>query len=103
MAKTRYFYTFESKDQDNNFRKFDTTLYPKVEQQEDDTIIVSKSGDRLDLLAYKYYGDVTLWWVIAQANQIGKGTLNVLAGTTLRIPQSLEKIYTKLDIINRNR
>ena len=103
MAKSRYFYSFESKDKDKNFRKYDSTLYPKIEHEEDDIIIVSKSGDRFDLLAYQYYGDVTLWWVIAQANQLGKGTLNVPAGTTLHIPQNLDKIYAKLDTINRNR
>jgi phage tail protein X len=26
------------------------------------------SGDRLDLLAYKYYGDTTKWWQISDAN-----------------------------------
>lgn len=26
-------------------------------------------GDRLDLLAYRYYGDPTKWWVVADANR----------------------------------
>lgn len=25
-------------------------------------------GDRLDLLAYRYYGDASKWWIIADAN-----------------------------------
>ncbi len=28
-----------------------------------------KEGDRLDLLAYKYYGDPKRWWLISDANQ----------------------------------
>jgi copper chaperone CopZ len=27
-----------------------------------------REGDRLDLLAYKYYGDATRWWLISDAN-----------------------------------
>jgi len=26
-------------------------------------------GDRLDLLAFRYYGDPTKWWIIADANR----------------------------------
>ena len=30
---------------------------------------IIKEGDRLDLLAYKYYGDPTKFWLICDANQ----------------------------------
>ena len=42
--------------------------------------------DRLDVLAQKYYGDSSLWYVIANANNIGKGTICIHEGTILRIP-----------------
>ncbi len=29
---------------------------------------IVEQGDRLDLLAYRYYGDAGKWWVIADAN-----------------------------------
>lgn len=99
----RYTYTNQTLDKDKSFRKFSTTLYPKIEEKNSDIIIRTNSGDRLDLLANRYYGDVTLWWIIAQANNIGKGTLNIKAGTLLRIPQELETIFSDLETINRNR
>lgn len=40
---------------------------------------------RIDLIAYKYYGDVRLWWVIAEANGIGN-PLELQPGAMLRIP-----------------
>lgn len=101
--KDRYFYSPILKDEEEGFRKRKSTLYPKIEQHDDDIIITTNIGDRLDLLANRYYGDVTMWWIIAQANNIGKGNLNVLPGTRLRIPQDLTRIYSDLEKINRNR
>ena len=97
----RYAYTYETRDADKRFRKLDSTLYPKILPDDSDVYIITNIGDRLDLLANKYYNDVNLWWLIAQANQIGKGTLNVVPGTQLRIP--IAKIFTDLETINRTR
>ncbi len=33
------------------------------------TTYIVKEGDRLDLLAYTYYGDPTKFWLICDANQ----------------------------------
>lgn len=33
------------------------------------TTYIVKEGDRLDLLAYAYYGDPTKFWLICDANQ----------------------------------
>ena len=99
----RYESTIKSRDRDKNFRKQDSTLYPKIELDDSDIYIITNIGDRLDLLASKYFNDVNLWWVIAQANHIGKGTLNIIPGTQLRIPQNLSKIFTDLETINRTR
>lgn len=69
----------------NRFRE--TTLYPgNIPRKEDDLYIYVRGGERLDNLASKYYKDPTLWWVIALANNIGKGTLFIPAGMRLRIP-----------------
>lgn len=101
--KDRYSYSQIQKDTINQFRKIKSTLYPKIEQDNSDVIITSTIGDRLDLLAYRYYGDVTLWWIIAQANSIKNATLNIIPGTRLRISQNLEKIFNDLETINRKR
>ena len=99
----RYNFTDETRDKDNGFRKLNSTIYPKIELDDSDEYIITNIGDRLDLLASKYYNDVNLWWVIAQANHIGKGTLNIVPGTQLRIPQNISNIFNDLETINQTR
>jgi hypothetical protein len=48
-------------------------------------------GERLDILAGKYYGNGNLWWVIAAASGIGWG-IQAPPGTNLRIPTNLAQI-----------
>ena len=71
----------------NNIVSNATTIYSDVPESDDDIYIITQYGDRLDLLAYKYYNDTTLWWYIAKANNI-KAVMNVPEGTSLRIPGS---------------
>lgn len=52
---------------------------------------ISKEGDRLDHLAGKFYGNGTLWWIIAAASGIGWG-LQVPPGTIIKIPRKLSQI-----------
>lgn len=40
---------------------------------------------RIDLIAWQYYRDVNLWWIIAEVNNIGN-PLDIEPGTVLRIP-----------------
>jgi len=44
-------------------------------------------GERFDNIAYKFYGDSTLWYVIAQANNYVKGTLYPRPNEVIRIPR----------------
>lgn len=53
-------------------------------------ISVGEEG-RLDLIAYQYYKNPTLWWVIAYFNNI-IDPFEVPAGTVLKIP-SKESVY----------
>ncbi len=82
-------------------RVYKTTIYPVITPMDSDLQIVSNEGDYLDTLAYKYYGDPTLWFIIALANPgIGKGRLSVDSGITLRIPTDVNFIidqFTKLN------
>jgi len=91
----------------NKFNKrtkkvYGTIIYPKIERHEEDFYIDVLVEDRLDNLAYQYYEDVTLWWIIANANKldrasnygitqkmdkgIGKGSMFVEPGQRIRIP-----------------
>tara|TARA_R100001015_G_C4524805_1_gene92823 strand:+ start:51 stop:338 length:288 start_codon:yes stop_codon:yes gene_type:complete len=75
----------------------ETTIYPgNIERNEDDIYIYVRAGIRLDNLAYTYYKDTSLWWIIALANDIGKGTLFVPAGMRIRIPNKTSEYIQKL-------
>lgn len=47
---------------------------------------------RLDIIAYQYYKDSQLWWIIAQANHIYDPLLDLEPGFILRIP-AIESLY----------
>lgn len=67
-------------------RRAATTII-QIPNSELDQYIQITSPERLDKLAVEFYGDVTMWWVIAAANGIGKGTFLISSNTVLRIPQ----------------
>ena len=51
--------------------------------------LVLRRGQRLEQLAYTAYGDPTLWWVIADANDVPDEYFDDLpVGTTMRIPNA---------------
>ena len=58
-----------------------TTIYLSVPERNDDLYFIAQEGDRCDNLAYKFYGDVTLWWFIARVNHLTSN--NIPAGTSL--------------------
>lgn len=81
-------------------RVYKTTAYPVIFPTDSDIQVVSNEGDYLDSLAYKYYGDPTLYWIIAAANKIGKGRLSVTPGLTLRIPVNVNEIVDQFNRLN---
>ncbi len=81
-------------------RVYRSTVYPPVVPSSTDLVIVSNEGDFLDTLAYKYYSDPTLFWIIANVNNIGKGRFSIKPGTTLRIPTDISSVINKFNKIN---
>ena len=63
-----------------------------IPKSNEDKYVVSQTGDRLDTLAYQYYGDASLWWIIAAANNIHNAPFGLKDGTILRIPQNFIEI-----------
>lgn len=57
----------------------DTTPEP------DDVFHIVQAGDRIDLLAYRYLGDPTLWWIICDYNDIFF-PFDLEVGIVLRVP-----------------
>tara|TARA_R100001126_G_C4793084_1_gene132921 strand:- start:167 stop:439 length:273 start_codon:yes stop_codon:yes gene_type:complete len=72
----------------NNTTAYNTTIYQDIPQRDDDIVVITQEGDRLDLLANQFYQNQSLWWYIAQANNLN--TMNVQPGVTLRIPATTE-------------
>jgi nucleoid-associated protein YgaU len=81
-------------------RYFKTVKYPEIPKSSSDLYIVGQVGDRLDNLANKYYKNPLLWWIIARANNIGKGDLIVPLGKQIRIPLNFNKIIESFDNLN---
>jgi hypothetical protein len=82
-------------------RVYKTTKYPIIKSSPMDILIISGEADYLDTLAYKYYRDPTLWWIIACANNVGKGRLSVDPGNQLRIPMDISKILNDFNQLNK--
>ena len=58
-------------------------------------------GDRLDNLAYQFYGDSTLWWVLSVANpDLPNDSLYPTLGFQLRIPGNLSQILSDFEQLN---
>jgi phage tail protein X len=72
-------------------------IYPDIPLKNDDVYVVTQTGDRLDLLAYEYYRDQSLWWIIASANNIHNAQLGLKEGTILRIPQNYIQIQSNFN------
>lgn len=77
-------------------QKYNTAVFPNFEYRETDYYLFSREGDRLDSLAYQFYQDVSLWWIIANANNLGKGSVAVPPGLQIRIPYPIDSINTRL-------
>ena len=85
---------YEDLDTLSSDKRYETIYYPKFDYSEGDIYIVSKTGMRLDLLAFEHYNDQTLWFVIALANNLSRGHLVIPPGIRLRIPNP----YNIIDI-----
>lgn len=57
--------------------KTSINLYHKVQPKE---------ANRLDLIAFNYYGDSTMWWLLAITNNIIDPFI-IPAGLTIKIPR----------------
>ena len=97
----RYINSDILKTKETKKQYLESTIYPIVRASDDDMYIISEAGDRLDLLANKYYGDQTKWWIIATANNINDATFYVQPGIQLRIPMDTNKILSDLQNINK--
>ena len=82
-------------DVENARRVYNTLIDPTIDRLQDDIYVICAIGDRLDLLAFKYYSDSTLWWIISAANpELRKDIMHLEPGTQLRIPRDYKRVLT---------
>jgi hypothetical protein len=91
----------QEKINESNRRVVRSTLYPPIARSLRDIYIMTTPGDRIDLLAKKYYSDIGYWWIIAEGNAIGKGTMIVPPGLQLRVPMDLATILQDYRELNK--
>ena len=79
-------------------------VYPNIPLSKNDVYVITTIGDRLDSLAYSYYNDVNMWWVISAANNnITRGSMFPIPGTQLRIPTDLSVVLRLFNQFNQAR
>ncbi len=81
---------------------YNTVFYPEVGASEADIYIESEFGDRLDSLAFQFYGDTTLYWIISirNPNKVNFGSLYLTPGSHLAIPQDISGIVDEYRNLN---
>jgi len=76
---------------------FKSKIYPKIPKSDSDIYIVTQGGDRLDSIAYQFYENSSLWWIIASANNIHDAPFALPEGTELRIPMNYPSIINNFN------
>jgi hypothetical protein len=83
---------------------FKGKVYPNIPLSANDVYVITTVGDRLDYMAYTYYRDSELWWVISSANNNAtKGSIFPVPGTQLRIPSDINSILRQYNQFNQAR
>lgn len=75
-------------------------VYPDIPPSENDTYVIAVLGDRMDLLAFDFYGDTSFWWIIASANSLTGDSLYLEPGKQIRIPANLVAVLNQYNSVN---
>ena len=77
--------------------------YPEIPVDISDVYIITRIGERLDLLANKYYQNPDLWWVIMKANpdKLRRDSFFMPIGIQIRIPINVEQIQSNFVKLNK--
>jgi phage tail protein X len=75
--------------------------YPEIPLSTDDIYVYAEEGDRFDILAFQYYGDSSLWWIISTANiKLPQNSYFLPLGEQIRIPQNVGAIVSDYNVLN---
>lgn len=97
MSRTRFYKTKKRNDGKQQYRSF---VFPTFEESSDDIVIEISEYTRLDVLAEQFFDDASLWWVIAVYNNLSEPSLYVSDQTYLRIPNDIQRVYSKIKDLN---
>lgn len=79
---------------------YQTNVYPAIPPTNNDYYVIATVDDRLDLLAFDFYQDSSLWWVIASANALPGDSIYPPIGVQLRIPTNIQSILNNYNLEN---
>lgn len=83
-------------------RLYRTVKYPEIPRGNNDIYVITTDGDRYDVLAFKYYKDKSLWWVISIANsQYTQNSISPPIGVQIRIPSNIDNIISSFNALNQ--
>jgi len=80
-----------------------TNTYPEIAPTDNDYYVITTVDDRLDLLAYDFYQDSSLWWIISSANALPGDSIYPPVGIQLRIPTNIQSILNTYNRVNNGR
>ena len=84
-------------------RRFINIKYPSITLDSQDIYLYTTQGDRYDIMAYQFYKDMSLWWIISYANQQqDPSSLYPALGTQLRVPSPfrISSILMQYELLN---
>ena len=84
-------------------RIFKPLKYPDIPLSIEDIYVTTTVGDRLDSLAYQFYNDVDLWWIIVSSNPnvVRRDSFNLKPGLEIRIPANIQFVIEEFERINK--
>ena len=81
--------------------RYGTTKYPVVPLSSSDIFVITQEGDSFDQLALQYYGDSSLWWIIACSNPgLQQNSYFPPIGIQIRIPTSIAEVMAQQQLLN---
>lgn len=82
---------------------YQTNIYPTIQPTDSDYYVITTIEDRLDLIAYDFYQDSSLWWIIASANALPGDSMYPPIGIQLRIPTNIQTVLNTYNSANNGR
>lgn len=97
MSRTQFLKTKKRIDSKQQYR---TLTLPSFGERSDDLVIQINDYTRLDVIANDFFGDSTLWWVVASYNNLPGDSLYTTGLKYLRIPSDINIVFNKIKELN---